>query len=380
MFNLRAEDKGLSFSVERRDNVPQYVVADGSKLRQVLINLLSNAVKFTEKGRVTLRIEMAPGTEQKPLLIFEVEDTGMGIAAEEMNMLFQHFQQTQAGRKSGSGTGLGLAISREFVRLMGGEITVTSMPGKGSIFRFEVQAENGMERIIDKSSLKIPARQVLRLKPEQSLYRVLIVDDKKDNRELLSLLLDSVGFETRQSSSGADGIKDFEEWKPHLILMDMRMPEMDGVETIRHIRAMAGGKKVKILSLTASTFMEDREKALSVGADDFLGKPFIESELFEKIRDLLQVEYLYAGPEVSAGALSAIKSSAEIGAMLVSVNLPGGLISELRQAVLEGDLDRMLDIISRINGYNGELAGALRALAEHFEYQKLQNILANFKK
>lgn len=380
MFNLRAEDKGLSFSVERRDNVPQYVVADGSKLRQVLINLLSNAVKFTENGRVTLRIEMAPETEQRPRLIFEVEDTGMGIAAEEMNMLFQHFQQTQAGRKSGSGTGLGLAISREFVRLMGGEITVTSMPGKGSTFRFEVQAENGMERIIDKSSLKIPARQVLRLKPEQPLYRVLIVDDKKDNRELLSLLLDSVGFETRQSCSGADGIKDFEAWTPHLILMDMRMPEMDGVETIRRIRAMADGKKVKILSLTASTFMEDREKALSVGADDFLGKPFIEAELFEKIRDLLQVEYLYAGPEVSAGASSPMKSSAEIDAMLVSVNLPDGLISELRQAVLEGDLDRMLDIISRINSVSEELADALRALAEHFEYQKLQNILANFKK
>ena len=317
---------------------------------------------------------MVPGTEQSPRLIFDVEDTGMGIAAEELDMLFKHFQQTQTGRKSGSGTGLGLAISREFVRLMGGDITVASRVGEGSTFHFEIQAENGMERIIDKNRSKIPAQQVLRLKPEQPVYRVLIVDDKKDNRELLSLLLDAAGFETRQAESGPDGIRAFEEWNPHLILMDMRMPEMDGVEAIRRIRETVNGNQVRILSLTASTFMEDRDKAFAVGADDFLGKPFIEAELFEKIRELLHVEYLY-DDSGTAGEVAAVKSSSEIAAMLAAAKLPGELVAELQQAIADGDLDRMLVIIDRIAGHSRELADAMRSLAEHFDYQKLQNIL-----
>ena len=290
MFRMPASEKNLRFLVERVGDLPGYVVGDENKLRQVLVNVISNAVKFTKQGGICIRagIKARSGTALR--LMVEVEDTGMGIAEQELGKLFRPFEQTESGKKIQTGTGLGLAISREFVRLMGGDMSVSSQPGKGSIFRFEINIEEGREgarvRMAD-------SRRVMGLKPGQAIPRVLIVDDKEDNRVLLSQMLGRIGFEVRDAVNGEEAVRECAQWKPHLILMDTRMPVMNGFDAIKLIRSSVEGRQVKIISVTASAFDADRDKALEIGADEFLGKPFREEVLLEKIRIVLGIAYKY---------------------------------------------------------------------------------------
>ncbi len=238
MFRVRTDGKKLSFVVELIGAVPQYIVTDINKLRQVFINVLGNAVKFTERGGIGLRAARTarrPGTFLPgPFLRVEIEDTGPGISLDEQGKLFRHFEQTKTGQQAGTGTGLGLAISREFVRLMGGDITVSSQVGQGSVFVIHLPLKEGDAQALQP---KNQPRHVLRLQSGQAQCRVLIADDVEDNRELLVQILGPAGFEIRQATDGAQAVKEFEQWRPHLILMDFRMPVMDGHEAIRRIRA-----------------------------------------------------------------------------------------------------------------------------------------------
>jgi len=370
MFRLRADEKNLRCLVNRVGDLPECVIGDENKLRQIFINLIGNALKFTRKGGVSVRVGIKTRSGAALRLMAEVEDTGMGIAEDEIKKLFRPFEQTASGKKIQTGTGLGLAISREFIRLMGGEISVSSQLGKGSIFRFEINIEEGREVDLGKKAL---ARHVESLRSGQQVIRVLIVDDKEDNRELLSQMLGKIGFDVRESVNGEQAVQEFEEWRPHLILMDTRMPVMDGYEAIRRIRKSDGGKNVKIVSVTASAFEEDRKKALGIGADDFLGKPFREEVLLEKIKVLLAIEYVYGTESV------AVKP--EQGGMDDSLKekvaaLPKPLINQLHAATLSADLDRMLEIIQQMEKQDAAVAGSLRDFAENFEYQKLLEITA----
>src|SRR4029077_6103964 len=225
------------------------------------------------------------------LLRVEIEDTGPGISPDEQDKLFRQFEQTKTGQQAGTGTGLGRAISREFVRLMGGDITVSSQVGKGSVFVIHLPLKEGEAQAVES---KEKPRHVLRLQPGQAKCRVLIADDIEDNRELLVQILGPVGFEIRLATDGAQAVREFEQWRPHLILMDFRMPVMDGHEAIRRIRAGAGGKEVKIIAVTASALDENRQVRVGMAAGDFIGKPFQEEELFQKVHAHLGIEYVYA--------------------------------------------------------------------------------------
>src|SRR5947209_5714513 len=291
MFRVRTNEKKLSFSVEMIGDVPQYIVTDINKLRQVFINVLGNAVKFTEQGGIGLRVRADREGAAGPFLRVEIEDTGPGISADDQDKLFRHFEQTKTGQQAGTGTGLGLAISREFVRLMGGDITLSSQVGRGSVFVVNLPLKEGEAQAVQ---AKDNPRHVLRLQPGQSACRVLIADDIEDNRQLLAQLLAPVGFEIRLSTNGVEAVEEFEQWRPHLILMDFRMPVMDGHEAIRRIRAMAGGEDPKIIAVTASAMDDNRRELMGGGADDFISKPFREAELFQKIHDHVGVEYVYA--------------------------------------------------------------------------------------
>src|SRR5438270_3663430 len=249
MFRVRTDEKKLSFSVEMIGDVPQYIVTDINKLRQVFINVLGNAVKFTGQGRTALRVLVDRECGTVPCLRVEIEDTGPGISPDDQGKLFRHFEQTKTGQQAGTGTGLGLAISQEFVRLMGGAITVNSQVGKGSVFAIHLPLKEGEAQAVQ---ARDTPRHVLRLQPGQAKCRVLIADDIEDNRQLLAQLLAPVGFEIRLATNGAEAVREFEEWRPHLILMDFRMPVMDGHEAIRRIRSMLGGGKPKIIAVTAS--------------------------------------------------------------------------------------------------------------------------------
>ena len=365
MFRVRTDEKKLSFSVETIGDVPQFIVTDINKLRQVFINVLGNAVKFTEQGGIGLRVRADREGVMGPRLRVEVEDTGPGISPDDQDKLFRHFEQTKTGQQAGTGTGLGLAISREFVRLMGGDITVSSQVGKGSIFVIHLPLKEGEAQAVQ---AKDNPRHVVRLQPGQTTCRVLIADDIEDNRQLLAQLLAPVGFEIRLATNGAEAVQEFEEWRPHLILMDFRMPVMDGHEAIRRIRAAAGGEDTKIIAVTASAMDDNRQELMEIGADDFIGKPFRETELFQKIHAHIGVEYLYAEYP---------NATAQVEAELTLESLAGwpqDLIDPMRDAVITADLDQLLARIQEVEARDPRIAQGLRRLAEQFEYQKLLDL------
>ncbi|CAN5891712.1 hypothetical protein BH23PLA1_BH23PLA1_14160 [soil metagenome] len=366
MFRVRTDEKKLSFSVETIADVPQFIVADINKLRQVFINVLGNAVKFTDQGGIGMRVRADRLSATGPCLRVEVEDTGPGISPDDQEKLFRHFEQTKTGQQAGTGTGLGLAISREFVRLMGGDITVSSQVGRGSVFVIHLPLKEGEAQAVQ---AKDNPRHVLRLQPGQATCRVLIVDDIEDNRQLLEQLLAPIGFEVRLATNGAEAVQEFEQWRPHLVLMDFRMPVMDGHEAIRQIRAMAGGEVPKIIAVTASAMDDNRQELMEIGADDFVGKPFRELELFQKIHAHVGVEYLYAEDPTA----TAHEEAAELTPESLS-GWPQELIGPMREAVIMADLDELLARIQEVETRDPRIAQELRRLAEGFEYQKLIDV------
>ncbi|MDQ7778828.1 MAG: PAS domain S-box protein [Planctomycetota bacterium] len=374
MFRVRTEAKKLKLTVERAPQLPHYVVTDENKLRQVFINLLGNAVKFTDHGGVVLRVG-ARSDEMKGLcLVAEVEDTGPGIPKEEMGRLFKYFEQTSRGARSEGGTGLGLAISREFVRLMGGDISISSEVGKGSVFRFEISVKEG---IATETAAQAPPRRVMKLQPGQQTFRILVVDDREENRKLLTEMLRAVGFQTDEAVDGREGVDKFKSWKPHMILMDIRMPVMDGYEATRIIKATPAGRKTPVVAVSASAFEEDRQKVTGCGTDGFLGKPYREHELFDMIAKHLDVKYVYSGEEKPGAAQ---KKAARIELTTESLKvLPKGMVKQMSAATLSGNFDRLIELIGTVERDHPDIAAALRGLADRFKYDELSELFAGKK-
>ena len=371
MFCARAQSKALQFELRRADCCERSVVADQGKIRQVLINLLGNAVKFTEQGGIKLRVSTHHGQGGQLFLSAEVEDTGAGIAPEEQKKLFRPFAQTESGERLKVGTGLGLAISREYARLMGGDITATSQVGKGTTFRFEIPVERDNANVV----VKFPARRrVVGLQAMQDVPRVLIVDDEPNNRAWLNKLLTLVGFSVREAHDGEEAVRTWETWRPNLILMDRRMPVMDGMEATQKIRAHPDGKQTKIIALTASAMDEDRREVMTSGVDDYLSKPCKEDELLDTIQTHLGLAYLYAEEETSESPKPASPPAAPAGPGPLSA-LPPELIDELQEAVLDGDKYRLDELLQKVEEQAPQSAHSLQELADQYEYDALADLL-----
>ncbi len=366
MFRLRTEAKKLRFEVEVDDGVPDTVVTDERKLRQILINLLGNAIKFTEQGHVLWRVWVDPSDTLASHLFIDVDDSGPGISVVDRERIFNPFEQAAAGARAG-GTGLGLAISRQFARLLGGDITVSSEVGRGSCFHVEISLGKGES---DRPYVGLPSRRVIGIKPTADPYRVLVVDDQPEDRKLMSQMLEAVGFRIREANDGAEAVTGFAEWSPHAILMDMRMPKMGGAEAIRQIRATPTEQPPFVLAVSASAFAENRQQALAAGADDFLSKPFREADLLERLRVRLGIEYISVD----------VPTAKTPGAMLLHNNLPPGLTlaqlpsslrDELHTAAIHADYDRLMALADQIAGLDADSARVLRQTVERFDYQKL---------
>ncbi|MDO8803954.1 MAG: response regulator [Elusimicrobiota bacterium] len=252
---------------------------------------------------------------------------------------------------------------------MGGDITVKSQPGQGSIFSFYAALKKASPAA---SVGKVQPRSVTGLKPGQPRYRVLVVDDKQDNRDFLYQLLTPAGFDVCQAVNGTEAVKEFEARPPQIILMDLRMPVMDGYEAIRRIRAGAGGRKVKIIAVTASIFGEINREALGAGADALILKPFREAELFEKMRTLLGAEYVYEG-ESSAADPGTENTGPRMREAVA--DLPLELVSQLREAAINGDFHLLLELTVRVGAQNIHVASALRALAGKFDTKRILELL-----
>lgn len=365
MFRLPANSKGINLTIECAPDVPVYIKMDDGKLRQVLINLLGNAVKFTSTGAVMLRVSRAEAHDH---LHFEVEDTGIGIATEELPTLFHPFSQTASGRQTGEGTGLGLPISRQFIRLMGGELAVQSQPGKGTCFLFDVLAHS--EDQGEMRSLAHAKPRVVGLEAGQPAYRLLIVEDQDDSRRLLTELLSTVGFQVKAVRNGQEAVLMWQEWHPQLIWMDMRMPIMGGREATQKIKSLPGSEETIIIALTASSFVEEREQILADGCDDFIRKPYREDEIFDALTRHLGVRFVYESGAVPQG--QAIFS-------LNLAGLPDGWLSQLEQATLEADAQDIRELAYQVSQTHPEEAQELVHLSANFAYDVILAAIAKAK-
>ena len=370
MLRLRAEAKGLRFDVlVGGDSVP-YVTADEGKIRQVLINLLGNAIKFTKRGHVKLHVTFDQRSGNRLWLSTRIEDTGPGMTDEEQSKLFQPFSQTMQGLNSGEGSGLGLAIGRAYARLMGGDITVTSSPGRGSIFRFEMSIDRGVAGVAISRSAP---RRVIGIRAGQAVPGILVVDDQLDGRNWLMKLLTTIGFSVRSADNGQTAIGAWEQWHPRLILMDLQMPVMDGLEAIRKIKADPRGKETIIIALTASALDDNRRSVFESGADDFLAKPFFEEELLEMVRGFLNLDYDYE--KMSAAESQTLAPAGALSAEMLR-QLPLELVEELRIATSSGNKWLLDKLIAKVRDTeDGASADVLASLADKYEYDALTRLL-----
>ncbi|WP_265263107.1 GAF domain-containing protein [Spirulina subsalsa] len=373
MLRLKAHSKGLSFHFYIASDVPQVVQGDANKLRQVLLNLLGNALKFTQAGGICLRVfledtpETAIDSEQPVKVQFRVEDTGLGIAPEELNTLFQAFSQTRTGKQSQEGTGLGLRISQQFVQLMGGEITVESVVGQGSCFAFSIEVIPCLEAATTSSASQFT--HALRLAPNQPSYRLLVVEDHPVNRLLLTTLLLDLGFEVKEAENGQEAIALWQTWHPDLIFMDMYMPELNGYETTRLIKQQSSPPLPFIVAITASAFAEQQQECLQAGCDSFVGKPFRREEILEVLAHHLGVQYSYRDIDPPSSTptpeLAPVSQGVDIQVM------PTPWQEELYAAAAQGNDHLCLELLNQIPETYMDLQEYLKQLVEGYEFYEI---------
>jgi CheY-like chemotaxis protein len=355
----------------------------------VLINLLSNAVKFTKEGPVTLRVSSkATSQPTRFLLLFEVTDTGVGIASCELESVFEAFVQTSSGQQLQGGTGLGMPISRAFVQMMGGSLTLTSEVGVGTIFRFDIPVESTTQPRRQAGQVRRTTRFLrIGLEPNQHAadggpYRLLVVEDQHDNRQLLVKLLSSLGpppqgFEVRTAANGKEAIEIWEQWEPHLIWMDMRMPVMDGLEATRRIKAAPQGKETIIVALTAFAFAEDQARMLAEGCDDYVRKPFRDADIFAVLAKHLNVRFIYESIDEIERARSQEQETKETDMAPLLAAMPSEWLDDLRQAALIGDFSGMVAFVAQIREQgspgspNEYLADRLTELIDGFKWDEI---------
>ena len=397
MFELRAHEKGINLIMETDAKLPTYVQADAGKLRQVLVNLLSNALKFTKEGAITLRSQALDqaidsieiNNPQALILLFEVQDTGYGIEANDMPKIFEAFVQSEVGLNTRSGTGLGLPITQKFVELMGGQITVTSRdmtytPGQpnvepvpsaqhdrmiGSRFCFTMQATLGSPTSAENLP---PKRQIVGLAKGELPRRILIAEDRWESRHLLQQILSPLGFDIKTAENGREAVEIWEQWNPELIWMDMRMPIMDGYQATRCIRSHIKGQATAIIALTASGLDSERAFILSAGCNDYVRKPFQESLILEKIAEHIGVRYDYR--EIDQASISPrLQSFDDCAEQLTQhlANLSFEWIKSLWQAAKVADKELILELIQEQQTAHPQLSIIIQNIVDQFRYDIL---------
>ncbi len=379
MFFLKASEKNLDLVFERHASVPRYLNTDENKLRQILLNLLANAIKYTHDGGVIMRVRRMPDAyiQKSPMksrniyLAFEIEDTGEGIAADKHHNIFNAFVQAGASR---GGTGLGLSISKQFVRLMGGDLRVQSEVGQGSVFKFTIQAEKA-----DNSEIKADPteKRVIALAPNQPRRRVLIADHTPSNRSLLLKMLALRGLELRECENGPQAVSLWETWRPHLIFMDMDMPNKSGYHAASQIKQSEKGRDVKIIGLTASALDTDPHDAVSAKCDDFLMKPIREKDIFNLLSKHLGLVFVHESVEATepkrTGGLENVLTAKRVNA------LPQELCLELKKAAQRTDPQASNLAIARIRECDPLLSEALADEIDKYRFDIIQNLFEKEK-
>jgi len=357
IMRVRAEKKYLNFELELAPGLPDSVCLDETRLRQVLLNLLGNAVKFTDRGKVSLRVApLDGGTAVNGVrrLRFEVEDQGVGIAADQTETIFQPFEQVGDHQRRAGGTGLGLAISRQLVRLMGGELHVASSPGRGSRFWFDIELD-----LADAPAAAVGSPEVVTgyLGPRKT---ILVVDDIVANRALLLDLLGALDFQLQEAETGEVALAHVAAAKPDLVLLDMIMPGMDGGEVTSQLRAAPATRELPVVIISASATPEDEERAMKAGANAFLTKPIDEHELLREIGNWLKLEWIRTMAPGSAAAASPSGPAPTPSAMVAP---PAQALAELHQLAQAGKLSEMRRVAAQL----GNAGAAYRPFIEQLD-------------
>jgi signal transduction histidine kinase/DNA-binding response OmpR family regulator len=357
---IKADEKDLVFRCEAAADLPARAQFDEKRLRQVLLNLLGNAIKFTDTGMVSLDVRCTRRHGGVASIRFEVRDTGIGMEAAQLERIFQPFEQVGHPQRKFGGTGLGLSISRQLVRSMGGEIAVTSEPGHGSAFAFEIDVPLTDAPI----EAAPPERAIVGYRGPRK--RVLVVDDVDANRGMLRDLLQPLGFDVCMAANGFDGIEQAIARHPDAILMDVVMPVMDGLEAARRIRQLPGFDRTRIIAISASVAGNAHEAAARAHIDAFLGKPVQHRQLLQLLADLLGLSLIHdEAPGVDTSQDD-------------TVALPPGELDALRQVAREGDMRLVRQQANHIETLDARfkpLADQLRQLAETFQVAAIREMV-----
>jgi PAS domain S-box-containing protein len=362
MFQFQAETKGLQLTIEIHPEVPRSIITDELKLRQIIINLLSNAIKFTSEGEVSLQIK----SQNQHSLIFKIADTGAGIVQAELDRIFEPFEQSVIGIQSGEGTGLGLTICRSLIKLLGGILEVKSIVGQGTTFLFQIPVTIPDLCQLDSSKINC---SIVAIADSSTQYRILVVDDNLDNCKLLKDLLTPIGFLIKEASNGQEAIAIFEEWHPHLILMDIYMPVMDGYQAITAIKERDRANLTKIIATTASVLQEERDKIFATGCVDAIGKPLNTEELLKAIAKNLNLTYTYC-----QNNLDSITTFSNASIDLEQLKqMPDEWIEKLHYAAISANERDIYALITQIPPEQISLANCLQQMVNNFALEGIIN-------
>ncbi len=373
MFQLRAQPKGIAFYYKPLSRMPVGIYADEKRLRQVLMNLLANAVKFTDQGSVTFKI----GYQDEEFIRFQIEDTGVGIASEDLTKIFSPFHQVGDHLHKAEGTGLGLSITKTLVEMMGGELHVESILGKGSIFWTSLRLPRVSHfEVIDKHPIPVQGYQLLPDSPlhqqGRARYKVLVVDDKEENCSVIRNILVPLGFELEEAQNGQEAVTQAQQWLPDVILMDLAMPVMDGLTATHEIRQLSELQGVIIIAVSASVFGHHKEESWQAGCDDFIPKPVQMNELLECLQTHLQLTWIHID---SPPTVETPPPSKEID--MKSVTEENELAeptleqaTELHKLALEGNISAILNYLDTLEQTQPHLQSFIekvRQLAKDFD-------------
>jgi signal transduction histidine kinase/CheY-like chemotaxis protein len=375
MLSMRADDKGISLTVDYDPDLPRHLNIDGLKFRQILINLIGNAIKFTDNGDVTLKIDFQRNKDNinSGSLNVSIIDTGMGMKQEELKDLFSPFTQTETGRRK-HGTGLGLNLSKSYIELMGGSISVKSEYGKGSRFDFHIKAE-----IVENGEEETKLYEYFNIEKNKSDHKILIVEDNKNSKQLLIEIVEKTGLEIITAENGLEAINCFQKHGPDLILMDIQMPVMDGIEALNKIRELPHGVDVKIIALTASGLNTDIENLTSNAFDEFMYKPYKEQEIFNLLQRQLNIKFKYVRNENKEQTQNNNVQDIHINNDDLDAIFSKEDRSKLLQAAIEGDINDLYLIIDSIKPEFEYLSNQLKKLVDDFQFDTIISLASPFK-
>ena len=363
MVAVKAEQKGLDFISDIAPDLPSGIRADEQRLRQVLLNLLSNAVKFTDRGQVTLRVRFLPPAR----LRFDVQDTGIGIGQEQLETIFQPFEQAGEMQRRLGGTGLGLAISRQFVRLMGSEIQVDSRVGQGSTFGFELEVP-----VMEPEIAAVHLESIV-TGYEGPRRKILVVDDVAENRAVVVDMLQPLGFEVAEAVNGCEGVERARILQPALILMDIFMPEMDGLEATRRLRQLPACKNVPVIAISASTSSSDEASSLAAGANAFLPKPIHVERLLTQIGAMLRIKWIEEMPKAQPSP------EQEVNGPLVTPPLEEmEILHRLARLGNMQDIVQQANYLSKLDERYSPFAGQLSLLAKGYRSKAIASLVQQY--